>query len=435
MKTIYKFLSVFSLITLLALAFATPARAFDGLSGDNVVIKDGEVIEDDVYVSANTFVLDGTVKGDLVIFAETITINGTVEGDLMAAGKSIVINGTVTDDARIAGALLQVSKTAVVGGDVIAGGASLETQKGSSVKGDLVVGSAQTLLDGNINGNVKAGTGALELNGEIGGNVIAEVGEHEDGGPSPYMYMPQSDIKFPAVKPGFTIAEGAKIKGNLNYTQSKDITIPANAIGGKVTRIAPIVEPVKVQPTPAQLAMTWTFNLFRTIITLIIFGLLLGWLAPTFMKSLMEKVQTQPAASFGWGLVTYAAFFFAILVIIVTMVAGGMLFGVLTLGGMSGTIIVVGILAIFALIVGFILVTAFLTKIILAQLSGKLILARFNPALAEHKVWPLVLGVIIVALLIALPFVGWLFGVFVMFVGLGAIWIWVRELRQTHKTA
>jgi hypothetical protein len=176
--------------------------------------------------------------------------------------------------------------------------------------------------------------------------------------------------------------------------------------------------------------MTWTFDLLRTIVTLIIFGFLLGWLAPMFMKTLMEKVQSQPAASLGWGLVAYAAFFFAILVVIVAMIAGGILFGVLTLGGMSGTIIVVGLLAIIALIVGFVLVTAFLTKIIVAWLGGKLILARFNPTLAEHKVWPLVIGVILVALIIALPFVGWLFGILVMFIGLGALWIWGRELWQ-----
>jgi hypothetical protein len=117
------------------------------------------------------------------------------------------------------------------------------------------------------------------------------------------------------------------------------------------------------------------------------------------------------------------------------MIAGGILFGVLTLGGMSGTIIWLGILAIFAMIVGFVLVTAFLTKIIVAWLSGKLILARINPALAEHKVWPLVLGAVLVALVIALPFVGWLFGMFVMFIGLGALWIWGRELLQARKTA
>jgi cytoskeletal protein CcmA (bactofilin family) len=433
MKTTRKFISVFSLIAILALAFATPAQAFDGRSGDNVEIKAGEVIEDDVYVTANTFVLDGTVKGDLIVFGSTITINGTVEGDLIAAGQSIIINGTVKDDARIAGAALQLGKTATVGGDVVAGSASFEAQDGSVIEGELVAGAAQILLDGKISGDILAGAGALELNGDFGGNVKAEVGNPEEGGPPPSMYMPQSNIQFPTVKPGFTIAEGAKIKGNLEYTQSKDIKIPANAVGGKVTRTEPIVTPAQVQPTPAQVSMTWTFNLLRTIVTLIAFGLLLGWLAPVFMKALVEKVQSQPAASLGWGLVAYAAFFFAILVVFVAMIAGGILFGVLTLGGMSGTIIWVGILAIFAMILGFVLITVFLTKIIVAWLSGKLILARIKPELADHKVWPLVIGTVILALLVALPYIGWLFGVLVMFIGLGALWIWVRDLMQARK--
>jgi cytoskeletal protein CcmA (bactofilin family) len=435
MKTIHNFFSVFFLIAILALAFATPAQAFDGRSGDNVEIKAGEIIKDDVYVTANTFVLEGTVKGDLVVFGSTITINGTVEGDLIAAGQSVTINGTVTDDARIAGAALKIGKTAIIGGDVVAGSASLETEAGSVIEGEIVVGAAQVLLDGKVKGDVLAGAGALELNGEFGGNVKAEVGNPEEGGPPPSMYMPQSDIDFPTVKPGFSVGEGAKIKGNLEYTQSKDVKIPANAVIGKITRTEPVVDPqqVKVQPTAAETAMTWTFELLRAIFTLIVFGLLLGWLAPMFMKALMEKVQSQPAASLGWGLVAYAAFFFAILVVLVVMIAGGILFGVLTLGEMSGTIIWIGILAIFAMIVGFVLISVFLTKIIVAWLSGKLILARIKPELADHKVWPLVIGASILALLVALPYIGWLFGALIMFVGLGALWIWGRDLMQARK--
>lgn len=435
MKTTYKFLSIFSLIALLALTFATPAQAFDGRTGETVEIRADEVIEDDVYVTATEFTLEGTVKGDLIVFGQTIIINGTVEGDLIAAGQSIIINGTVTDDARIAGAELKISKTASIGGDVVSAGASLETEKGSAIAGELVIGAGQALLDGNVTGDLLAGVGSLELNGEFGGDVNAQVGDPEEGGPPPSTYMPQAEIDFPTVKPGFNIGKDAKIKGNLDYTQTTDIKIPANVVSGKITRSEPVVnaEFEYREPTRAEIATNWTFDLFRSISTLLIFGLLLGWLVPALMKTLTEKVQNQPAASLGWGLVAYAAFFFAILVILVAMIAGGILFGVLTLGSVSGTIIWVGILSIFAMVIGFILITAFLTKIIVAWLSGKLILSRINPSLAEHKVWPLLLGVVLIALLIALPYIGWLFGMLVMFIGLGAIWIWGRESWATRK--
>ncbi len=360
-----------------------------------------------------------------------------MEGDLIAAGQTVTINGTVTDDARIAGAVLQIGKTATIGDDVVAGGASLETQEGSVIEGELVVGAGQVLLNGNVTGDVQVGAGSLELNGEFGGDVNAQVGDPEEGGMPPSIFIPQANIQFPTVKPGFNIGEEAQIKGNLEYTQSKDVNIPADAVSGKVTRTAPVVDPAvqKAKPTPAQKGMTWTFNLLRTIVTLIFFGLLLGWLAPMFMKALMEKVQSQPGASLGWGVVAYAAFFFAILVVIVAMIAGGVLFGVLTLSRVSGTIIWLGILTLSTMIFGFVLVTAFLTKIVVAWLGGKLILARFSPALAEHKVWPLVIGAVLIALVIALPYIGWLFGILVMFIGLGALWIWARERMQTSKIA
>ena len=102
-----KILSLFTMLALLSLALVTPALAFEGRDGDKVVIAADEVIDDDLYVGANEFILDGTVTGDLIVGGTIITINGTVEGDLWAAGQVIIVNGTVKDDARIAGAGLR----------------------------------------------------------------------------------------------------------------------------------------------------------------------------------------------------------------------------------------------------------------------------------------------------------------------------------------
>src|SRR5687768_4284776 len=81
------------LLALVGLFAAAPARAADTRGGDQVVIGRDEVIDDDLYVAANTVTIDGTVKGDLVAFASQITINGTVMGDVLAAGQGVIING------------------------------------------------------------------------------------------------------------------------------------------------------------------------------------------------------------------------------------------------------------------------------------------------------------------------------------------------------
>src|ERR1043165_7825289 len=98
MKIIVKLASMMVLATLLTLTFITPAYAFDGRGGDKVVIEAGEVINDDVYVGAQEFVLDGTIRGDLIVFAKTITINGKVDGDLMAAAQTVAVNVAVAGD-------------------------------------------------------------------------------------------------------------------------------------------------------------------------------------------------------------------------------------------------------------------------------------------------------------------------------------------------
>lgn len=430
MNTIQRFLAVCVLAAMLSLTFATPALAFDGRTGDKIVIGADEVINDDLYVTAEEFTLEGTVRGDLIVFASYIFINGTVEGDVIAAGNTIVIEGTIADDARIAGAALQLDNDAVVGGDLIAASASLETKSNSVVENDIIYAGAQALLAGSVGRDLRTGVGGLELRGEIGRNVFAEVGDMQEGAPSPSMYISDVKVSIPNVSPGLTIVESARIKGSLTYTQRVDVEIPSGVVTGKVTRNEPVVDETTVMPTPptaAERAANWTFDLFRRIATLAIFGLLLIWLAPAFLKGLSEKLQNQPVPSLGWGVVAYAAFFFALLLLVIVTIIGGILFGVLSLGSVTATIIWVSLLALFAMILGFVLFTSFGAQILVAWLGGKWILGRFNPALAEHKVWPLLLGVVLVALLVKLPLVGWIVGFLIMFFGLGALWLWGRD--------
>ncbi|MBN1453930.1 MAG: hypothetical protein JW963_23140 [Anaerolineales bacterium] len=440
MNKAHKLISVFTLLALMVLTFATPALAFDGREGDRVVIGADEVIEDDLYVGANEFVLDGTVKGDLIVGGSIITINGTVEGDLWAAGQAIIINGVVMDDARIAGAGLQVGDGAQVDGDLLAAGASLETKSGSTVGNDLLVAAGQALLAGDVGRDVLAGAGALEFRGNFGRDVKAYVDQTEEtaSGPSPNVYMQQNiPLTLPSVAPGLTIAQGAKIAGDLEYSSTYDLTFPGGSVGGQVNRVEPEISEgrVRTPPTPLQKTGKWALTLLRTVVTLVLFGLLLGWLTPMFLKATSGKIQAQLWPSLGWGAITWAMFFFVLLLIVIVMIAGGIIFGVLTLGGISGTIIWLGILAMFALILTFVLATAYVSKIVVGTALGKWIFSKVSPALAEHKFWPMIVGVVIIAVvvglfkfpLLPLGFFGWLLNFAVVLFGLGALWLWGRE--------
>jgi len=338
---------------------------------------------------------------------------------------------------RVAGAILQVGNDASLGDDLIAAGASLETQDGSKVNGDTFAGAGQILLTGDVAGNVLVGTNALEIRGEIGGDVDAKVDGRQQGviGLLMSMFFSGSEKSMPKVLPGLTISNDARIKGNLEYSESQNIEIPADVVSGKVTHSEPVVgsQEAGKQSTPAQAVVTWTFDLLRNIVTLILVGTLLGWLTPHFIKKLGEKVQARPLASIGWGILAYGGFFLALLIVLAAMIIGGMLINALTLDGLTSMTIWFGIFAIFALVIFFELVVAFVTKIVVAWLGGKLLLDKFNPALAEKKFVSLTVGVFILAILMAIPNIGGIFSLLAVLAGFGAIWKWGIELWKTRK--
>jgi cytoskeletal protein CcmA (bactofilin family) len=425
------------LLTLLSLSLATPARAFDGRSADTVNIAAGEVVNDDLYVSAQTFTMDGTVNGDLLAAGNTLTINGTVDGDVMAAGETVIINGIVTGDVRIAGGALFVGKNAKITGDIIAMGASLEMRKGSSNGRDVLFMGGQALLAGDTGRNLKAFTGALQILGSIAGDVETEVGDRENAGPTPSLYLPHSAIPLPNVPPGLTIDPAAKIGGKLIYTSNTELNLPGSVVAGGIEHLKPVVHPEDVVKTltPAERFATGLFDALRRMVTLVLFGLILGWLFPAFLKNAAGRLQQSPLPALGWGVVSWGAFFFAVLVILVATVLGAIIFGMLTLGGITASIVWLGILSLSILIMGFVLASAYVAQIVISLLGGKLLLARIKPDWVDHKVWPLLIGVIIFATLAALPVIGWLVNLLAILFGLGALWMLGSALFKKQQPA
>lgn len=438
MRVLIKSARTAVVVCLLALMTVTPALAFDGRSGERIVISADQVVNDDLYVGASEFILDGTVNGDVIAAGQLLTINGTVNGNLIAAAQTIVVNGTVTGDVLAAGSVLQWGEKSTVGGDIVSAGASLEVQEGSKVGRDAIMAGGQVMLGGDVGRNVRAGAGGIEIAGTVGGDVQAYAGEADNGrgGPPPSAFTGQSPIPVPQVHNGLTIDPSARIAGNLEYTQTRNLAIPAGVVAGGVTRLEPPAREGERprQETAAERAGKWALGSARGLITLILLGLFLLLVAPRFVRGMSEKIQGKPLPSLGWGAVAYAGFFFLVMLIIFVTVVGAILFGVLTLSGLTGTIIWLGILALFALILGFVLVTSFVAKIAFSDALGRWILAKAGSPAADHRYWPMILGVVITVVVVALlsfPSIPGALGGVLNFVtilfGLGALAIWLRE--------
>ncbi len=406
------------------------AWAFDGRSGNVVTIDTDQVIDDDLYVAARTFTLNGTVKGDLVVVGSTIEINGTVEGDLIAAGQSVVVNGTVKDDARIAGYALTVGGQVM--DDLLAAGFSLEDKPESKVGGDLVFVGYQARLAGDVGRNVKVNGGAVELAGAVGGNVSVDVGGNEPstGMPTGFPFYPGLPT-VPSVRGGLTVDEGARIAGNLKYTANVKASIPSGVVAGNTdfTQYVPEVKPTAERPAPGLAARvgTWFVRQLRRLITLLLVGALMMWLVPEWTRKIAGIVQTKPLPSLGWGVVAIAAFVLLMLVLVIVTIVLAIVFGIVTLGELAGRFVTLGGLALGATGLGFSLVWTYVTRIAISLLLGQLIFRLFKSQAAEHRWWPMLLGVVVFVIITAIPVLGWLATLATVLLGLGAVWLWAYE--------
>ncbi len=416
--------------TLLLTLLAPASFAFEARGGDTVVIPAGEVVDDDLYVGAGTFTLDGEITGDLVVVGGTITINGKVGGDLMAAGQSVIITGNVADDARLAGAAITLAGQ--VADDLVGAGWSLETKPGSSVGGDLVFAGQQALLAGVVTGDVQTAAAGLKLAGSIGGNVDADVGAPSDIPPvTPFMFMPNAP-QFPTVPGGLTI-EGAEIGGILKYTSPQEYQTPGT-IKTEYTPRAEVVGPAAVEKARPAL-VDRLLNVLRDFVVLLLVGLLLIWLAWRWLNPITEALAAKPLPSLGWGVVVFVAVPLLAPLCLGLIIGIAVLFGMLTLGKLSGLLLLVGGLAFALVMAAFILIVSWLSRIVVSIWLGRLILQRFSPALAAHRFWPFLLGLLILVVLMAIPYVGWLFGFLTALLGLGAVWLWLRRPSAPSQVA
>jgi cytoskeletal protein CcmA (bactofilin family) len=425
---------VFATLALLAsLLFVSSAWAIETRGGQNVTIDADEVIEDDLYVGAETVTVEGTVRGDLVAAGGTVRMNGTVEGDIISAGQTVIVNGKVEDDVRIAGQALLIGEDAQITDDLIAAGYSLESEAGSTVGGELLYGGYQALLAGTVGGNVRGGMTAFELGGEVGDNVNVEV----DGGgaqPAGGRFAPGAPaVSVPTVESGLTLTDTARVEGDLRYGSSSRGDIASGAqIGGDVAYEQRPAEEGQPAQTGASAVL---LESLRRFVVLILIGLLLVWLAPGLVRSVADTVRNQPLLSLGWGILDYVIVVVAGLLVLAATILLAVVFGLITLGGLIPAIISIGVLIDAVLVVAFLISVFYLAPVVVGFLGGRMLLGRFQPDRASGRVLPLVIGIVLYVILRAIPILGVVVAVVVVLLGLGALSIWAwRTVRAGGTT-
>ena len=166
------------LFLVLASMTAAPAAGADTASGDRVLIREADVITEDLYSSGNSVVIRGRIQGDLVATAfESIVVEGVVEGDVIAlttrieitgrvdgsvrgVADQVVIDGRVGEDVVVAARTMRASGD--VGRDILAFAYALETATDSTVGGDIRIQVVDRVhLAGRVNGDAEVNADRL----------------------------------------------------------------------------------------------------------------------------------------------------------------------------------------------------------------------------------------------------------------------------------
>lgn len=398
----------------LALAAALAAEV-ERRAGQIVEVGPDQVVADDLYASGEVVRVQGTVQGDLVAVGREVYVEGTVEGDVIAAGQVVSITGTVGDDVRIAGQVLHLGSEARVVDDVVAAGFSLEARSGSAVGGTVLTFGYQTLLAGEVGESVRGGLAALELAGTVERDVEVEVGPRGERTPS---FGPPPPVRYPPVESGLTLADGARIGGDLRYESPDEAAVASGAeVGGEVAFEQTAGEE---EETAADRAL----DAVRRFAALLLVGGLLLLVAPLWTAGLAATVRERPLPSLGWGLVFLLAAAAAVFVLALATAFVAAILGFATLTGLAVATAALGVQAELGLVLGLILACVYLPAVVVGLAGGRLALAREGEPGRGRLFAALVLGALVLVLLGLVPYLGPVIGILVLLLGLGALWLW-----------
>lgn len=403
------------------------------------IIEAGEVIDDDLFIANETVEINGTVNGDVFAGGNVVEVNGTINGSLAAGAQVIHINGVVKGSIYAGSSTITLGEDAEIGRNFYYGGFNLSAEPGSYVSRDLLVGAYQALLSGQVGRDVRAGVGALEINGSIGNDVIAEVAGTGESQQS-YFVFNQPGVET-VVPSGIRISEDAEIGGSLKYTSSEDQSksILISPDGGINFVYDPQLDPKtpeEVQPVgPVALVGAWLLKRVRVFITLMILGGLIVWQLPKLLDELSNKAEKESLPALGWGMVMLMVVYLGAFLAAGLIIAGAIFFGVITLGELAWVILTVGFSSLALILAGFGLLVSYGSKLVVAFLVGKLLLKWLAPKFEGSAFWPMAIGVLLYTFLRAIPFgFGFVIGVVVTLIGLGAMWLYYRDLTKVESS-
>ncbi len=362
------------------LGSASIAYAASAQTG-NIYISPDEIVSGNLFVAGEILTIDGSVSGDVIAAAQKIIISGRVDGDIIAVAQEIIINGDVGGNVRIAGSTLQINGN--VARNVNSFGSAISFGPNSRVGWDVYLAGENVNINGVIDGGLSGYAQKVIISGKIGKSVnLAQ------------------DIKQSSTS--FIIAPTAIINGDLSYEATKEAEISSQAsVAGEIKQIVPLVE-------KSNDWLVWAWKELFVIFSALVVGLAIIYIGKNITIKILTNMEDNPLKISLPGLALFLALPPLALIIAFSVI------------GIPLSIITISLW----------MILIYIGKIFSALVMGRLLLSKVGKVAGDKLIWPLVIGVLLIWLLAAIPYFGWLVSLSAAIFGIGGLWNYVYRERQ-----
>jgi len=350
-------------LTLVFLLAGLPAEAAKVDAGDNLTIGADEQIDDDLYLFGEVITVSGMVTGDAILFGREVVVDGTIMGSLLVFAETVRIDGNIAGTVR--GGANSITFGGSSGRDLMIMANSITVS--GPVGQDLFAAANNVIMTGSVGRDLKSSMNSLLVDGPVGGDIDVMVSE-------------------------LVIGPNALVSGKVTYTSELEATVNDQAvIGGSMTRL----DPPTTEVTGVSAGRSvWGF--VRPILSLLFVALLMILLFPAVTKGSAALIGEKPTSSLGTGsLIVFVAPIAAVILLIT----------------------VIGIPVSFLSMLLYI-VLLYVARVFAGYFLAELAFNKFGVDL--HPVLKALIGVLVLALIFKIPFVGWLIHLAAVIFGAGA---------------
>jgi cytoskeletal protein CcmA (bactofilin family) len=343
-----------------------------------------EIVGGDAFEADADATISGTQARDAFVAGFSASLDGTIAGDGHAAGFDVNIDGSIGGDLYVAGASVGIG--ARVGEDLTASGFSVRLLEGGRVEGNARLMAGSVRVEGPIAGSLMATGGSVTLDAPVSGDVNLSGGS-------------------------LTFGDDARIGGTLVYAAPEEIDIPESVISAdrvrfvELSRFDGFEQMRDAMEDPQQLLWPSLVAVIGGFVITLAFLLVVAAVFLAFLPRRVEEGHQVALAKPG-------------LVLLSGFLAMALLFGLVPVSAMT----LIG--APFVPIVFLLIVASWVAAYLLGTYTLSLRLGGAFGAEGHTnaaKLALLAVGLVVLAILNFVPFLGWMINLAVVLLGAGAI--------------